>query len=246
MSQYLLASHVYLCVTDDHAVLLDLKRDKYVAVGQRQMRALERCVKGWPAAAVEWASPAEAAPGDAAPPAKILASGMLTTDERTGKEARPVSLTRPERSLQELDLYESADPFGERPQIRAGEFLVFLRSCAAARAALRFRPIASIVAGAAARKSSHAKEASLQDARAARRRVAAYLYMRPLVFAAMGACLYDSLTLVHFLSHYRIYPDWVFGVQTKPFAAHCWVQQGDVVFNDTPEHVRRYTPILSV
>jgi hypothetical protein len=35
-------------------------------------------------------------------------------------------------------------------------------------------------------------------------------------------------------------------VQTKPFAAHCWVQQGDVVFNDTPEHVRRYTPILAV
>lgn len=49
MSQYLLASHVYLCVTDDHVVLLDLKRDKYLGVGRGQMKALAACVKGWPA-----------------------------------------------------------------------------------------------------------------------------------------------------------------------------------------------------
>jgi hypothetical protein len=37
----------------------------------------------------------------------------------------------------------------------------------------------------------------------------------------------------------------VFGVQARPFAAHCWVQKGEVVFNDTVEHVSGYTPIMT-
>jgi hypothetical protein len=203
-------------------------------------------VKGWPAADAECASSGDAAPRDTASAAKMLASGMLTTDARHGKEARPISLERPERALQELELLERADPFDDRPRIQIGQFLAFVRACAAARMALRLRPIAAIVAGVAARKSRQAARASLSDLHAAHQLVAAYVHMRPLIFAATNACLYDSLTLVNFLSGYRVYPDWIFGVQTKPFAAHCWVQQGDVVFNDTPEHVRRYTPILAV
>jgi hypothetical protein len=35
-------------------------------------------------------------------------------------------------------------------------------------------------------------------------------------------------------------------VQTRPFAAHCWVQHGDIVCNDTVEHVSGYTPIMVV
>ena len=58
--------------------------------------------------------------------------------------------------------------------------------------------------------------------------------------------LYDSLALLEYLARYGIYADWVFGVQTRPFAAHCWVQHGDIVFNDTVEHVSGYTPIMVV
>jgi hypothetical protein len=66
------------------------------------------------------------------------------------------------------------------------------------------------------------------------------------LFSSKDECLYDSLALLEFLARYRIYPDWVFGVQTRPFAAHCWVQQGDIVFNDTVEHVTGYSPIMIV
>ena len=34
--------------------------------------------------------------------------------------------------------------------------------------------------------------------------------------------------------------------QASPFSAHCWVQQGDVVLNDTIENVRPFTPIMAV
>ncbi|AHE53694.1 hypothetical protein NX02_09870 [Sphingomonas sanxanigenens DSM 19645 = NX02] len=33
-------------------------------------------------------------------------------------------------------------------------------------------------------------------------------------------------------------------MRSDPFAAHAWVQKGDVVLNDTAEQVNLYTPIL--
>jgi hypothetical protein len=59
-------------------------------------------------------------------------------------------------------------------------------------------------------------------------------------------CLYDSLALVEFLAHYRLFPQWVFGVMAEPFAAHCWVQQDDRVLNDSVDYVRGFTPIMVV
>ena len=38
---------------------------------------------------------------------------------------------------------------------------------------------------------------------------------------------------------------WIFGVRTWPFHAHCWVQQGAVVLSDYPEALVRYTPIFA-
>jgi hypothetical protein len=35
-------------------------------------------------------------------------------------------------------------------------------------------------------------------------------------------------------------------VKTDPFYAHCWVQQGSFVFNDTPDYIRGFSPILVV
>ncbi|HCY01912.1 MAG TPA: lasso peptide biosynthesis B2 protein, partial [Erythrobacter sp.] len=34
--------------------------------------------------------------------------------------------------------------------------------------------------------------------------------------------------------------------RSDPFGAHCWVQHGEAVLNDTAEEVLRYTPILVV
>ncbi len=48
MAHYLLASHVFPCVTDDHVVLLDLRRDRYVGVGRAQTQVLAGAIVGWP------------------------------------------------------------------------------------------------------------------------------------------------------------------------------------------------------
>lgn len=66
------------------------------------------------------------------------------------------------------------------------------------------------------------------------------------MFRSNNACLFDSLTLINFLAYFGIFPQWIFGVRSDPFAAHCWVQQDGMVFNDSIEHVIRYKPIMVV
>ena len=248
MPQYLLASHVHLCVTDDHVVLLDLKRDKYVGVGRSQMRALRRCVKGWPAP--QGIDP-EAAELDSTGSADgilatMLSAGMLTTDVSRGKEALPVVTPIAESALGELDAGPGSDPFDRRPGIAAGHVANFILACLKARFALRFRPIDSVVARAAARKARYTGSRAPMNIESFREHVARYAYLRPLLFTAKDACLFDALALSNYLARYRIFATWVFGVQTGPFAAHCWLQHEGVVLNDTPDNVRRYAPILAV
>lgn len=61
-----------------------------------------------------------------------------------------------------------------------------------------------------------------------------------------GACLQRAFQLRSHLAAEGVDADWVFGVRTWPFNAHCWLQIGDLVVGDRLERVRRYTPIMSV
>lgn len=59
-------------------------------------------------------------------------------------------------------------------------------------------------------------------------------------------CLYDSLALLEFLMHYGSRVDWVFGVTSDPFSAHCWLQHGNVVLNDSLDRVAGFSRILII
>ncbi len=111
---------------------------------------------------------------------------------------------------------------------------------------MRFRPIRAVITSLARRKEKAVAAGHRFDEVAAQRATAAFLFLRPFVFGAQDACLYDSIALTRFLASYKQFPTCVIGVQTGPFGAHCWVQAGEVVFNDSPESVRRFTPILAV
>jgi hypothetical protein len=225
-------------------VLLDLQRDKYVGVGREQMASLAALVKGWPR--VGTLPPAESPDADVRTPNaraesvvnKMLAAGMLTTDASVGKEAKPVEVPRPETALVEEDL-ES------QPEITFGHVMRFLWAATLTTLSLRCRSIESIIAGVEARNARAGVLGETLNLDNARHAVAAFIRLRPLLFGAQDACLYDSLALLRFLSYYEVFPTCVIGVQTGPFGAHCWVQHDAVVFNDAPEYVRRFTPILA-
>lgn len=61
-----------------------------------------------------------------------------------------------------------------------------------------------------------------------------------------GECLYRACLLRSYLAGRGLGSSWVFGVRTWPFAAHCWLQCGDLVLDDDPDRVALYTPILVV
>ncbi len=56
-------------------------------------------------------------------------------------------------------------------------------------------------------------------------------------------CLLDSLALTRYLTRHGVSANIVFGVTRDPFSAHCWVQKGHLVLNDTVGNVTAYTPI---
>lgn len=59
-----------------------------------------------------------------------------------------------------------------------------------------------------------------------------------------GLCLQQSAMLAAHLRRCSLRADWVFGVRLWPFAAHCWLQAGEVCLNDDLEALAPYTPIF--
>lgn len=59
-----------------------------------------------------------------------------------------------------------------------------------------------------------------------------------------GQCLKRAFQLRFVLATRGIRTDWIFGVRTWPFSAHCWLQIDDLVVGDRLSRVKRYTPIM--
>lgn len=82
-------------------------------------------------------------------------------------------------------------------------------------------------------------QASTQDAGEA---VARFEQMRPL-WPGDQVCLFDSLTLARFLLSEGRDAKIVFGVRTRPFSAHCWVESEQEVLLDLTGQFASYVVI---
>lgn len=61
-----------------------------------------------------------------------------------------------------------------------------------------------------------------------------------------GVCFYRAFLLLRVLRWRGHDARWVFGVRTWPFMAHCWLQVGDLVLDDTADRLETFKPILVV
>jgi Transglutaminase-like superfamily len=239
MARYALASHVFLCLNGEHLVLLDLKEDRYWALEASQTAGLDALVEGWPVKATDSTESGVAPSEEMLAAAEVLRGrGVLTDGAPPGKDATPVTARVPVREL--VSETETSAGF------RIGSWFTFVTASAFAKLTLRTWPFERVIQRVRRRKEHLGAGAAPLDAERARKLVEAFIRYRVFLFSSKNECLYDSLALLEFLARYGIYPDWVFGVQTRPFAAHCWVQHGNIVFNDTVEHVSGYTPIMVV
>jgi hypothetical protein len=234
--KYWLARHVYLCTIPSGVVLLDLRKDKYLGLGGQALYRLGEIVHGWPAAP-------ERATGLTreqvlATAEKLLAAGLLTRDACAGKSAAPVCL--------EQIAMSRIEPPERAPRIRFGDITVFLIAWIRAAVDLRWRTLETVVDQVNARKQRALQRGARPDAKKAAELAVIFARLRAYVYTRSDRCLFDSLAFIHFMARHGQFPLWVLGVRSHPFGAHSWVQQDNVVLDDSPDRVYDYTPILAV
>lgn len=234
-----LQSHVYMCQTNGHFVFLDLKKDEYTGLDRSQTHILEDYFCG---ARSYYDSEKREALRETNAIGVLLKSltdgGLLTTEPTGGKPPASTSITQPTAPL-------LSDDASSTFSLKSTDVWSFFLATAHASVVLRWRSIESIVSQVQSRKRRHLGKSESFDFDKARRLVAMFNALR-VFYGREYLCLFDSLALINFLSHYNVYPSWVYGVTAEPFQAHCWVQEGDYVFNEAVEIATNYTPIMAV
>jgi hypothetical protein len=235
-----LRSHVFLCRGKRHWVILDVNRDKYHCVDRREFEVLGRLLEGWK-------EPLDTSGHERAAGSEVadeLANNLLSLDilsERSAgtKDALPTDYPLPTAAI---------DPNSSVPSRRSAciHAWTFFASCARASRELRQQPFQLTVEAVRARKSYNASTcAGATDFERARSLVSVFDRLR-WYYPRSYLCLFDSLALIHFLANFQVFPDWVFGVSSDPFEAHCSVHLGGVVLNDTVERIPALIPIMCV
>lgn len=229
MAEYFLPLHVHFCQRGDDLVFLDLKQDDYTLINGASAAALKAVTAN--------GRLDESGPEAAAALKEMLAGGLLVTDSSRGKNIRP---TQAEVAMEPL-IDPEAVP---RPRLRVSHFFRFIAACTVAAARLRWQRIDETVKAVELRKARYNSNGTF-DSDAARELTAVFQTLRAL-FPRDYLCMFDSLSLLEFLARHRIFPTWVFAVRLEPWGAHCWLQQGQFVFNEDVETAAGFTPIMTI
>lgn len=226
MSRYLLPPHVFVCRRGDAYVFLDLRRDDYTLVDGDSAAALTAAISGIEPSSEHAAKALE----------ELLQVGLLTTDALVGNTMAPSPVVCATNSLVDTEALPGAE-------VRLGHVWKFAMAYMKAIWRLRFTRLEKTVRRLERRKQRAGL--TLSDLHRARDLTESFQKIR-LHFPVRYICLSDSLALLEFLAMYGIFPDWVFGVKLEPWAAHCWVQQDDFLFNEIADEAGSYSPVMSV
>lgn len=145
---------------------------------------------------------------------------------------------RLEFAAPQFDLSERSGPGTTRLEV-AG----FARAVASMGLTYYRRPLGSLVKRAEVRRAALAGNGA--PCAEVERRALAFRELLPWS-PVQGACLFRAWLLLQFLAQGGLGAHWVFGVRTWPFSAHCWLQDGPIVLNDSVARVSDYSPILVV
>ncbi|HEY4213684.1 MAG TPA: lasso peptide biosynthesis B2 protein [Steroidobacteraceae bacterium] len=234
-------AHVYARHVDAGAVLLDLKANRYFALGEAAARALSDLVAEDPWAATEENSSAGAASAQArSAVARGLMEAQLFQEHSAGtRDFSPAHLHV------RGPLYGIDDRITAPARVRAHHIRHFAWHLWRARRSLRHSSLQAIAYEVhRARHGTTVLDAAALDALTTL--VTVFRCIRPYSFTAQDQCLLHALTLVRFLGSYGFFPSWVIGVRLRPWAAHSWVQQGELLLDATPDMVRAYSPIVAI
>lgn len=238
MNDYYLANHVFAREVSGYSIFLDLARDRYMALPPEQTKHLRLfCAHTQNQQGAE-NEPVELE-SDAIQLARDLeAEGLIVRSRSDGRDFEEPSPLPP------LDSLRIRVDSASRISVRQRWHFELAR--VRAYSMLKLLPLAAVVERVRTRKARAQQRGSMgaRDDYGILTGVFSTLYPRD--FSKDDMCLRYSLTLVEFLAHFRIYPDWIFGVKIQPFAAHSWVQYRSTVLNDSVHNVETFAPLLVV
>lgn len=234
---YQLAPLVYACTTGRNCMFLDLRRDRYLSVPQTLMNALAPAIQDWKLSVPTTPCP-EPSPEEVRTLAhELLAAGLLCPcDALPGASREPLPVAHSDIASHTCHRRHSSAP-GCAMRVTAA---LIAADYALHRVALH--RIAESVARKKQRGGPRFRRDHLSTAIALTSRFA---QVRPW-YPRDYLCLFDSLALMLYLLRCGSRAHWVFGVREQPFAAHCWIQHGSVVLNETFDRAHLYTPIMAI
>lgn len=231
---YNLAGDVYWRTVNGLCVFLDVESDRYLSVPADKFVALlpflgSHSTDPGSDCAREMSSELSAFAEE------LLAERLLTRGRSNDTRPRSLNLPKP---VKLLTTEEHTIPLLDAVQL----FPWFIRACVRADYSLRRSTLSRICSRVRRRKlrttvDSSAPMISLTHS---------FHIFRPF-YPRSYLCLFDSLALLEYLAHWKVFPEWVFGVSVDPFEAHCWVQSNELVISDTITFSSRwYSAIMAI
>jgi hypothetical protein len=215
------APSISFCECQGRFVFLDLGRERYFALSADGNRAFGALIAG-----------SELGREDERTLYGLVQQGLLVECANGAKPAGCRAPRSPTRSLVETS-------------VRAGliDMLWAVARLAGAKRAVKRKPLRTVLDHLARRKAKQGLCEPLEDELI---EVAAAFRRSALVSTPLDQCLPRSIAAAHWLLDGNCRSELVIGVRLQPFAAHCWLQSGPVLVNETVEEARNFTPILVV
>ncbi len=221
---YRLQDNVSYCRVDDHLVFLDLDRDLYFRLPERMEAAFLACMSG----DTQQAQDVE----------ELVRRGVVTSDTRARLQPASPDSEPATRSGMEQE--------PDTPRLALSVVLEVFWIVCSTQLRLKKRRLVHVIDSLVdfRRCSAEGAVSTTDEARLLR---AASLFRRARLYVPIETrCLLDSLSLLRFLAHRHMSAKLVLGVADDPFSAHCWVQAGGWVLNDTIGNAIAYTPIREI
>ena len=242
LSSYSIPAHVHACTTDDGTVILDLRSNIYIGLDLEESAIWEliRSPAISPYTTVPMSGNTTSDLSRAETLVQCLSGkGIITKGSRTYCDQHQ----RIVRARADLELKGNVYPSNLKPT--AKHWMEIVRAFALASWALRFRSLESIVSDVEARKQ-HGVGAAHTDIDLVRNLIWVFSYMRPFVYSGADRCLLETLTLMNFMIRHGVHPDWVFGIKSRPFKAHTWLELHRYALDELPHVTHSYVPILTI
>jgi hypothetical protein len=237
---YYFSNHASGCETSEGAIFLDFRSGKYLGVPAGNLHALRRGISGWPGPAGDPPSAPESFSDERTSIlTELCQKGLLTQSPPKQPAMRPQDVPTPTETLPD-DSDDAASV-----AFRLWMDITLALSIAYICINIRLNRLEQVIAHIQSLKRRAELRGQLRRAVRLKTIVSHFRHVSLWFYSRRDQCLFDSLVLTHFLYWHDVVPTLVFGVGTKPFTAHAWVQVSDVMLTDAVELALQTTPIFA-